>query len=176
MKASAKLVRTHAQLLESLDVSIRQLSDPDTHQASAPEISRWSVKDHLEHLSIADHRTLTFVERVRDGYPELETGGGPSLLGRVVLLLGGFPRGKGRAPERTLPHGETAEDLVLRFQELRERLVALEDSLPRIGAAPYTSHHFAFGDLNAAQWLRFAVIHDHHHRKIIRDITRAAGS
>ena len=33
--------------------------------------------------------------------------------------------------------------------------------------------HFAFGNLNTAQWLQFVVIHDNHYQKIIRDVLKA---
>ena len=50
-------------------------------------VSKWSVKDHLEHLSIVNGRTVSWIERARDGDPKLNTGGRPSLPGRIVLLV-----------------------------------------------------------------------------------------
>ncbi len=106
-----KLLRAHAALLVSLDLEIEQASDPVQYEASAPAVSEWSVKDHLEHLSIVNGGVVSWIERVRDGDPELDSGGGPSLAGRLVLLVGAFPRGRGKAPERTLPTGKSAEEL-----------------------------------------------------------------
>ena len=89
---STKLRRAHAALLASLDVEIEQASDPAFYEASAPAVSKWSVKDHLEHLSIANGGIVSWIERARDGDPKLDTGGRPSLAGWIVLLAGAIPR------------------------------------------------------------------------------------
>ena len=170
---SAKLSRAHAGLLASLDREIEQASDPDLCEASAPVVSKWSVKDHLEHLSIAHGSIVNWIERARDGDPSLDTGGRPSLVGRIVLRVGAFPRGRGKAPERTLPQGASAEELAARFRRIREQVEGLEGSLAQLQASRATRNHFVFGDLNATQWLRFTVIHDNHHQKIIRDVLEA---
>ncbi len=169
-----KLRRAHAALLASLDLGIEQASDPAVCEASASAVSKWSVKDHLEHLSIANAGIVSWIERARDGDPKLDTGGGPSVAGRIVLLFGVFPRGRGKAPERTLPKGTSAAALAAKFREISVQVGGLESSLARLQASSATRNHFAFGNLNAAQWLRFAVIHASHHQKIIRDVLKAS--
>jgi len=170
---SSKLLRTHAALLASLDLGIEQAGDPAVSEVTVPAVSKWSVKDHLEHLSIANGGIVSWLYRARDGDPELDTGGGPSLIGRIVLLVGAFPRGRGKAPERTQPEGTSADELVAKSRRIRERVEGLEGSIAQLQASNATRNHFAFGDLNAAQWLRFALIHNHHHQKIIRDVLEA---
>lgn len=165
-----KLLRAHAALLTSLDLEIQQASDSTVYEACAPAISEWSVKDHLEHLSITNGGIVSWIERAADGDPSLDTGGRPSLVGWIVLLAGAFPRGRGKAPERTRPEGTSGEELVARFREIREQVEGLTGSLEQLQASRATRNHFAFGDLNAEQWLRFAVIHNDHHQKIIRDV------
>ncbi len=174
MAISKKLRRDHGELLESLDVIIGQASDSELCHASAPDVSGWSVKDHLEHLSVANDLIVKWIERARDGDPELETGGGPSLIGRVVLLTGAFPRGRGKAPDPTRPKDTSAEELAARFTGIRERVTGLGDSLGQLQASSARRNHFAFGDLNAVQWIRFSVVHNNHHQKIIRDVLRAS--
>lgn len=169
---SSKLRRTHAALVESLDRALRQASDPALRGVSALSVSAWSVGDHLEHLSMANERIVAWMERACAGDADLHAGGGPNLLGRIVLLVGAFPRGRGKAPDPTVPKGMDAEELVASSRRLKARVEALESSLPRLRAARATRNHFAFGDLSAAQWLRFAVIHNNHHQRIIRDILR----
>jgi hypothetical protein len=169
---SAKLLRAHAGLLASLDLEIEQASDPELCETSAPGISKWSVKDHLEHLLIAHGGIVGWIERARDGDPELDMGGRPRLVGRIVLLVGAFPRGRAKAPERTRPTGTSAEELAARSYGIRERVEELEGSLARLQASHATRNHFVFGDLNAVQWLQFAVIHHNHHQKIIRDVLK----
>ncbi|HIF21916.1 MAG TPA: DUF1569 domain-containing protein [Gemmatimonadetes bacterium] len=91
----------------------------------------------------------------------------------IVLLAGAFPRGRGKAPERTLPTGADAVELADSLRDTRSRVVGLEGSLAQLEASNATRNHFAFGDLNAAQWLKFTGIHARHHQKIIRDVLRA---
>ena len=170
---STKLLRAHTALLSCLALEIEQASDPAVYEASAPAVSKWNVKDHLEHLSIANAGIVSWIERARDGDPELDTGGRPTPAGRIVLLAGAFPRGRGKAPERTWPKGTSAEELAARFRGIRERVEGLEGSLRQLQVSRATRNHFAFGNLNAVQWLRYAVIHDNHHQKIIHDVLRA---
>ncbi len=89
---SKKLLRAHAGLLAGLEIEIEQASDPVLCEASATMVSKWSVKDHLEHLSIANGGIVSWIERARDGDPKLDTGGRPSLAGWIVLLAGAIPR------------------------------------------------------------------------------------
>ncbi len=170
---NSRIFRAHAGLLAGLDLEIEQASDPDLCEASAPAVSKWSVKDHLEHLSLAHGGIVSWIERARDGDPELDTGGSLSLAGRIVLLVGAFPRGRGKAPERTLPKGTSAEELAARFRGIRERVEGLEGGLAQLHASRATRNHFAFGGLSPTQWLQFTVIHDNHHQKIIRDVLEA---
>ena len=170
---SKEILRAHAGLLAGLDLMIEQVSDPVLCEASAPVISKWSVKDHLEHLSITNGSTVKWLERARDGDPELDTGGRPTILGRVVLLFGATPKGRGKAPEGTRPQGTSAAELAERLRKTRERVEGLEGSLARLQASRATRNHFAFGGLDATQWLRFAVLHTEHHQKIIREVLEA---
>lgn len=168
-----QLLRSRAALLASLDLAIEQASDPAVRDASAPAISEWSVKDHLEHLAIANDGMVEWIHRACEGAEGLESGGGPNLLGRIILFAGVIPRGRGKAPERTVPKGVSAEDLVAQIRRTRGRVEALETRVPQMQASIATRKHFAFGDLNAPQWLRFAEIHNRHHQKIIRDVLAA---
>jgi len=42
-----------------------------------------------------------------------------------------------------------------------------------VGAGGLKVERDGFGDFNRTQWLRFTVIHDNHHQKIIRDVLAA---
>jgi hypothetical protein len=169
----AKLLHTHAGLLAALDFEMAQLSDPALCETSAPGVSSWSVKDHLEHLSVAHDGMVGWIERVRDGNLEVDTSGRPSRIGRVVLLFGAFPRGRGRAPERTLPTEAGPEEVAARLSGVRERVEGLGDSLGELRASRARRNHVAFGHLKPTQWLQIALIHHNHHQKIIRDVIAA---
>ena len=95
------------------------------------------------------------------------------MLGGVVLLFGAFPRGRGKAPEGTRPQGTSAAELAERLRRTRERVEGLEGSMAQLQASRATRKHFAFGGLNATQWLQFAALHTEHHQKIIREVLEA---
>lgn len=168
-----RLLRAHAGLVAGLNLEIEQASDPALYEAMAPAVSKWSVKDHLEHVSLAHDGIVQWIERVRDGDPELATSGTPSRIGRVVLLFGAFPRGRGRAPEGTVPTGADPEEVAARLTRVKERVEPLRDSYAELQASRARRKHYAFGHLNATQWLQFALIHHRHHQKIIRDVIGA---
>jgi hypothetical protein len=88
-------------------------------------------------------------------------------------IFGAFSRGRGRAPEQTLPIGTSAEELATRLRGIRQRVAGLGPSLTELDRSNSTRNHFAFGNLNAVQWLQFSAIHAHHHHKIIRDVLRS---
>ncbi len=97
------------------------------------------------------------------------------MAGRIVLLFGAFPRGRGKAPEHTRPAGTSAEELAARFRGVRERVAGLEGSLAQLQDSSATRRHYVFGGLTAAQWIHFSVIHNNHHQKIIRDVLETGG-
>ena len=90
-------------------------------------------------------------------------------------IFGAFPRGRGRTPEQTLPIGTSTEELATRLRGIRKRVTGLEPSLTELDRSNATRDHFAFGNLNAVQWLQFLAIHAHRHHKIIRGVLRAGG-
>lgn len=154
--------------------------------ASVPEVSAWSVGRQLEHLLLSDRRILAWLERVADddgsepgGRSEVRGGskrrGGPTLAGWLVLTTRFIPRGRGQAPDFTLPAGLPREEVEEAFRDIRGRLAALEPRLEALAASPATLPHPSLGIFTAPRWLRFARVHHEHHEKIIRRILRPAG-
>jgi hypothetical protein len=118
---------------------------------------------------------IGWIERVVDGTAQSAGPDKPTKWGMLVLKLGLIPRGRGRAPENTIPQHPDPAELAARFQKLLDQVGALEPSLPMIADSVVTRRHHQLGHYTAAQWLRFAQVHHVHHRKIIRDILRAEG-
>ena len=102
------------------------------------------------------------------------TEGRPSLLGRLVLLTGFIPRGKGKAPDASHPVVGSADDLARGVAGLRGKVEAVGTRLGEVEACAGRTTH-PLGDFTPAQWLRFIDLHHLHHFKIIRDIRKAAG-
>jgi hypothetical protein len=82
------------------------------------------------------------------------------------MNTGYIPRGKGRAPQHTLPQEKiTKEELLVHLKKAKDASRNLKDLT--VGK---TFKHPLFGWLNLKESSRFMKIHTHHHLKIIRDI------
>lgn len=139
--------------------------------------SRWSVGQQLDHMVKVHRGILDLLERALQPTASPPAPAKPmrplSLAGRIVLLTRFIPRGVGKSPEPYLPVEPSAAELRAGIAEVAERLRRLEPRLADLTRCPGHWPHPRFGALNAAQWLYFVDIHQHHHLKIIRDITRA---
>ena len=156
------------KLVEHLAAARRLAEDDATLVRRAPDVSAWSVGQQLEHLAKANDTCLQAVRALsaQDGAPA----GKPTFAGRMVLRFGRIPRGRGSAPEFTVPGDEPAPD------DVRALLAAAEEAARGVEPPPKggpTRTHPALGEFTAAQWLRFAEIHANHHLRIIRDILGA---
>ena len=136
-----------------------------------PAVSEWSVGLHVEHLWKAEHGILGWIERALDDPEAFPAGGGPSRTGMAVLVSGWIPRGRAKAPERSLPD-TVGDDLADRLDTLADSLETLHPRLTELHACPSTYEHPLLGHFTPAQWLRFLDVHHRHHEKIIRDIRR----
>lgn len=144
---------------------------PQAHQA-APTVSKWSIGEHLEHCALALERTgQGFEIALMNGPSKVE--GGPSLIGKIILLAGIIPRGKGKAPEAVKPKQLDGEAIRLALEKEQQRLAELKAKIPTLETSGWRLPHPIFGPLSPLQWLRFSEIHIRHHQKVIKDIQRA---
>jgi DinB family protein len=152
--------------------------DEESLLRAVPEVSRWSVAEHLAHMMLVDGAVLERLDRALTAPPAGKAGAAPRRSGLrsltpsgwFVLGLGYIPRGMGRAPDPFLPEVASLAALRRDLAELRDRIAGYESRLGELGASRARYRHFLFGELTAAQWLRFLGIHHHHHLKIVRDI------
>jgi len=138
--------------------------------ARRSDVSGWSVGEHVEHLLLADRWVLSWVERAIDEPERGSTDGGPTLPGRLVLLTGFIPRGRGTAPEATVPRGLVAIELADELVDLRRRVTDLGRCLEAIRVCRARLAHPVLGRLSAAEWLRFLAVHHRHHEKVVDEI------
>ena len=156
--------------IEDLLESARQ---PEIAALQAPEVSSWSVGRQMEHLALSDLAIVAGLEALLAGTLE-SAGGGPTRSGWIVLLTGWIPRGKGRAPEQTVPEDKELPAVVRDLEEARRRFRDIKGHAAAISASRATYRHPLLGSLDAGQWLRFTRIHHDHHAKIIAEIRRAS--
>ena len=152
---------------------LEQTADPDRLAVSAPEVSAWSVQDHLEHLLFSDRSVLDWVlKAVARPNPETREQF-PHEFGVALLARGSIPRGRGPAPDFTLPTGLAAADVRTGLEALRARAGGLEPRMAELDACRHTLPHHVLGHFTPAEWLRFLHLHHRHHEAIIRDILAA---
>lgn len=165
--------RDHARFVEAVERSLGWAEDPEAFDARDDDVSGWSVGLHLEHLLRSDMGIVGWLAPTIEGVEPVargDRGGRPTIPGRVVLLTGYLPRGVGKAPGPTVPEGIERSEVVEGLREVLETARELKGALDVIRRSEARMTHPALGTLDAAQWLRFARIHHHHHEKIVRDL------
>jgi hypothetical protein len=131
------------------------------------QVSGWSPAEHLDHtVKVAQ----SIVYRIGDAAAE-PSPRGLSFIGRVILMLGWIPRGKGRAPEKLKGVRCTVEDLEARLGRYEAALAAIQRPVGEAARLP-TVPHPRFGGLTPSQAMRFAIIHTRHHLRIVDDVLK----
>lgn len=166
--------RHHRDLVSQFDPLLKLVDDADALAKRVDAVSAWSVGEHLEHVARVDEGIYDGIERL---LAESSVGeGGPTRIGRVLLLLGFIPRGRGKSPKPFVATGVPADEVRSMLEVRREIWRAFEPRLDDLVRSRARSPHPSLGPFDAAQWLRFALIHAQHHERIIDEINRAEGS
>ena len=132
------------------------------------EVSNWSVGEQIDHsLKVVEFNLKRILDRNAEVLSDPKK---VSKLGAVVLMTKFIPRNKGKAPERVLPEvdisSEFLEAKISKIRKMSEELLGVSNK--NLNECYF--EHFVFGGLSENQWLKFCLIHNHHHLKIIRDI------
>jgi DinB family protein len=158
-------VHTTAAIRRQLD-EITAVVDRDESQllSRKAEVSKWSPAEHLDHSLRVASAVLKRLLSPAAPLPQ-----GINMLGRAVLFAGWFPRGRGESPENLRGAPATRQELHAAIEEVQRLINGAEQDDRPMERRPIVRHPF-FGGLNAAQAMRFLVVHNNHHLKIIRDI------
>jgi hypothetical protein len=148
------------------EIAALATKDPEVLNRSAPRVSKWGVSEHLDHLT----RVLRAVFAMILNGPE-KPGGKMNLIGRVVLFTGFIPRGRGKSPDAVRGKPATKDEILHAVEKCR-KLLAEIDARAEAPLLPVFPHPF-FGQLTRTQALRFLVVHNRHHFKIVRDVIAA---
>ena len=160
----------HIQAIEKLldDVS-RQAAAPDEQlQRTHGSVSAWSVSQQLDHAIKVANALMRGILEPADDRPRR----GINLVGRVILLLGDFPRGRAQSPKGLRGVAASSQDLVDELNVARSLLKRVADESFQPPDVPVVRHPF-FGGLTPQQSLRNTVVHTRHHLRIVRDINAA---
>ncbi|NNE70420.1 MAG: DUF1569 domain-containing protein [Rhodothermales bacterium] len=147
----------------------------DELQLTVDAISSWSVAEQMHHIASSTALMLAGVMRIAGQVSPAKLEGRISAMGRAVLMSGRFPRGKGKAPARTMPPETVSrEELETAVARSRRMYDSVAEVLEKAAVSDWKVEHPYFGMLNAEQWLKLAAIHADHHFRIIEDIDSAA--
>ena len=148
-----------------------QDGEEDVAWKPAPE--SWSLTEVIEHLVIAEERSLRGLERERPA--ELGSRFGAAVKIRLITLLSPLPF-RVKAPSKGLLPTGTASlpELAARWGEARCRLAGggFAAVTPDALGERRWKHPIA-GWLDTEDWLRFIYAHTHHHRAQIGRIRSA---
>ena len=152
-------------LLDEIDRLAQE--DPQQFALQRESVSKWSVAEQLDHAIRVCSAILLKVLEPSEIVPQKL-----NWIGRLVLLAGYIPRGKGKSPKAFLP-------VPCSQQQLRQSVGETRALLDRVlaGRSSESSdrivRHPLFGGLTAKEALVFANIHTRHHLAIVRDILAA---
>ena len=165
MPFSPRHVRKMQTLLDDIDgLAQREEAQFALRRES---VSQWTVAQQLDH---AVRVCASILGRIDQPGEIIEKKF--HWIGRVILISGYIPRGKGKSPKAFLPVLCSREELrhsVAETRVLVDRVVAghASESKDRI------VRHPLFGGLTAKEAFAFANVHTRHHLSIVRDILAA---
>ena len=148
---------------------------PEALARRAPEVSGWSVDQHLYHIALATDLSLSNVRSLVEGKGMLvQAEGELDPRAAEVLARDEQPRGVAEAPRMVRP-GDTVEGAFLANEQAGNRrlLGDLEARADEVALAAGWIRHQDLGPLRAAHWLRFTALHARHHWAIVRDVIAA---
>ncbi len=145
------------------------LEDLRTSVASAalraPAVSEWSIGMHVHHCCLAMIKICQSLVASTPPTPRSRF----SFLTALVFSSGRLPRGRGRSPDAVLPKQDVPPAELRTLLDRSERMLTEVHDLDR----RTWFRHFAFGVLDRDKTLRFILIHNRHHLRIISDIMAA---
>ena len=151
-------MRTVEQLIAILETKV------DDYDKFNKDVSASSIGWHIEHTA----KVLTRVTTAINNSDAANFKSNFSFARTVVFAMNKIPRGKGRAPEASLPEGLiTKESLQISIAKASARVKELYTLDPN----KYFEHPY-FGQVQLKGCIKFLTIHTNHHLKIINDILK----
>ena len=149
--------------------------DDSVFYAVADKVSLWSSAQHVWHLASANLLMFSAIEKLyKDEAEDILRAGRPTLAGWFVLGTGRLPRGRAKAPAPLEAPPETLRpDAVRLVQQSKAMMTSLAQRAQFLHDPKGRLNHFALGNLNALQWLKFSRIHTRHHLTIIQEVRAA---
>lgn len=132
------------------------------HETINPSVSKATIGWQIDHsLKVLNNVCIAVKSSDPKTYKK-----NMKFLGKLLLFLGKFPRGKARAPKHVLPPETITK------QDLISQVVDAKNNIETIASLPQNAYfkHPMFGHINTKRVTRFLEVHTKHHLKIIDDI------
>ena len=141
-----------------------------------PSDNDWSVGEILHHLTLAEINTGKLTSKlIKEADAAGKLAPYPSELKGFVPLPPPTP-GPMEAPPVVRPEkGHPIAQLLADIKSARERSRQSIERLASVDARALTWKHFAFGDLNLAQWWMLQAQHDADHLQQLRAVKASSG-
>jgi hypothetical protein len=162
-----------ARLQQVLSEAIRDLG---VQALTRHPEGKWCAAEILEHLNLTYSGTVKNLERCLEaGSPRASADRQKNRWPRLLITrLGYFPGGR-KSPDRVLPRGKAAEQVL---QEIFENLIRMDDVISRcesqFGSRRPIADHPILGPLTATEWRGFHFTHGRHHARQILTLRKQA--
>jgi hypothetical protein len=152
--------------MNNLKISLAKIEKNIANFAiSNSKVSKVNMGWHIEHSllvinNILDSLTHSDPKQYKKKFHLIRT---------IILFFKGFPRGKGTAPQSTLPSNNIdVNSLLEHLQQTKQKL-----SATNILHSHSNFTHPLLGMLNLKETLEFLSVHTNHHLSIMNDIKKA---
>ncbi len=133
-------------------------------EAADPAVSSWSVGEHIHHCCLS---MIGISKSLQKSTPPA-TRAKPTVARAAVLYFGFIPRGRAKSPSFVVPKPSVPQSELFALLDTSTQLVGMASSLDR---ATWFTHPF-LGPMNRDQALKFVLVHNRHHLKIVSDILK----
>jgi len=133
-------------------------------EATVPTISSWSVGEHIHHCCLS---MIGISKSLRKSTPPAPRAK-PTIARAAVLYFGFIPRGRAKSPSFIVPKPAMVEEELRATLDQPAELLAMAHVLDR--GTWFT--HPLMGPMDRDQALKFVLVHNRHHLKIVADILK----
>jgi hypothetical protein len=162
-----------AAVRSQLDEIERLALDETRRDLAAPDVSGWAVAEQLHHVVLVLSTIAVALKRLAGG--KGDEGGVTGPEAKQILGSGRIPRGVATAPAGLEPKkGPEPEELIAAVEKAKARFLPLAEKEDAFRESALSVPHPLLGPMTAAEWVRFAAVHNAHHLRIVDDIVRAA--
>lgn len=132
--------------------------------AVAPAVSLWSVGEHVHHCCLSMIGISKSLRKSTPPAPRVR----PTVARTAVLYFGFIPRGRAKSPSFVVPKPSTPQAELRAMLGQSAELLAMAHDLDR---STWFTHPF-LGPMQRDQALKFVLVHNRHHLKIVSDILK----